>query len=488
MTRPPNIVLVFVDNQPATMLGCAGNTEIHTPRLDGFARGAERFTRAYSPNAMCSPCRASMLTGLMPSQHGVHTWLDDHQMGDWPAGWNALAEFETLPERLAAAGYDTALIGKYHLGDTARPQNGFRRWLTMEAGHVTSFHDTKIIDQDRRYVAPEHSVDFFTRGAVDYIREARAADKPFFLLLTYPAPYGHWPSVQGVPDNRFADQVADLPMASVPREGLSEGLIDWILKRRERMPGEEDGFYKSLAQLPNDLPTLRNYYSQMSMVDDGVGQVLDALDDSGIAGETAVLYSADHGMSLGTHGFWGHGEDTWPSNAHGEAYNVPLLMRVPGRTQAARVVDTPVSTIDLFATVLDIAGCAAGPGTASRSLIDRAEGDAAVFMEQEETRAIRTADFLYMKRCPAVDDPAFRNSFFDLRSDPEERHDRIDDPACAEAIADLDRRLIAHFAALADPAWDLWSGGQVKGNSTRPFVWRDTWGPDWAPRLPQPSA
>lgn len=489
MSRP-NIVLVFVDNQPAGMLGCAGNTEIHTPRLDSFAASATRFSEAFSPNAMCSPCRASLLTGLMPSQHGVHTWLDDHQMGDWPAGWNALAEFDTLAERLGRDGYRTALIGKYHLGDTARPQNGFDRWLTMKAGHVTSFRDTAIVDQDRTYDWAGHSVDFFTTGAIDFIGNNRGSDTPFFLLLTYPAPYGHWPSVKGEPDNRFADRVAGLPMNSVPREGLSEGLLDWIFKRRERMPGAEDDFYRSLAQLPNDLPTLRNYYSQMSMVDDGVGQVLDALSASGMAENTAVLYSADHGMSLGTHGFWGHGEDTWPSNTHRESFHVPLLMRVPGRTPEGLVIDTPVGTLDLFATVLDIAGTSPDGPTSSRSLLPRLQGDgdsseAMVFMEQEETRAVRTADFLYMKRCPAIE-PRFDDALFDLRDDPDERVNRIADPSLAAERDRLDEQLTGYFDGIADPRWDLWKGGHVKGNSTRPFLWQDTWGAGWRQVPPQP--
>jgi len=112
----PNILLVFVDNQPATMMGCSGNSEIHTPNLDALAERGTRFSEAYCPNAMCSPCRASVLTGLIPSQHGIHTWLDDSKISEWPDQWSAIEEFDTLPELLGQAGYDTALVGKYHLG------------------------------------------------------------------------------------------------------------------------------------------------------------------------------------------------------------------------------------------------------------------------------------------------------------------------------------------------------------------------------------
>jgi arylsulfatase A-like enzyme len=99
--KKPNVVLIYVDNQPAKMLGCAGNDEIHTPNLDSLASEGVRFSEAFCPNAMCSPCRASVLTGLMPSQHGIHTWIDDSCIESWPQGWNAIDEFKTMPEILA---------------------------------------------------------------------------------------------------------------------------------------------------------------------------------------------------------------------------------------------------------------------------------------------------------------------------------------------------------------------------------------------------
>lgn len=116
MPKRPNILLIMTDNQPAQLLGCYGNAEISTPHIDALAADGFRFANAFSVNGMCSPCRASVLTGLMPSQHGIHTWIDDRLHHLWPADWNALDELRTLPEILAEHGYATALIGKYHLG------------------------------------------------------------------------------------------------------------------------------------------------------------------------------------------------------------------------------------------------------------------------------------------------------------------------------------------------------------------------------------
>jgi len=489
LKKQPNILLVFVDNQPAKMLGCSGNEEIHTPNLDRLAENGVRFSEAYCPNAMCSPCRASVLTGLMPSQHGVHTWLNDNMIAEWPRDWNMLEEFPTLPELLAHAGYDTALMGKYHLGIADKPQNGFEEWVTLQIGHVQSFYDNQMIVNGDRVTHPGHSVDFFTEQAVDYIaRRDGTTENPFFMFLTYPAPYGHWPSIKGEPTNEFASIYNETPFQSVPREGISKELIDWLLVRQKKMPDYPDpGELNCLAQLPNDLPTLRNYYSQMSVVDDGVGRVLAVLDDREMADNTLVIYTSDHGMSLGQHGFWGHGEDTWPSNMHREANNIPLIIRPPGKLQQGKVRQSLVGTTDIFATILDYAGLPLPSfepmhSRSMRPLVESEQfqwGDA-VFMEQEETRAIRTEKWLLMRRFgPTSYD--FTDELYDLHDDPDERQNLIGRAEHKGELEALIARLDAFFETYSNPKWNLWEGGTAKGNSTRPFLWREIWGEDWKP-------
>jgi len=489
-TQAPNVVLIFSDNHPAWMMGCSGNPEAFTPNLDRLADGAVRFENAFCPNSLCSPCRASVLTGLMPSQHGVHTWLDDARIAEWPEGWTAIGEFDALAERLACRGYDTALVGKYHLGLVDRPQNGFRHWVTLATGLIPSFYGIDMIENGRRHRYDGHLVDYFTEQAVAYIGE-RAAEptQPFFLYLTYPAPYGIWPAVQGEPDHRHAARYRDLPMNSVPREAISKQLIDWMLVRHDEMPGDYDGYYQELARHPNDLPTLRNYYSQMSMVDDGVGQVLHALERAGAIENTLLIYTSDHGMSLGQHGFWGHGEDTWPSNTHREAHHIPLIVKAPGGDIDARVEPRLAGTTDIFATILDYAGAErpsaeASCGRSVRPLLENEPVDwmDAIFMEQEETRAIRTDRWLYMRRFKPSS-YGFGDELYDLAADPDERHNIVADPANDEVIARLSEHIDRFFAVYADPKWDLWNGGTVKSNSTRPFLWQQVWGKDWAPRV-----
>ena len=486
MMKRTNVLLIMTDNQPADLLGCYGNPEIHTPNLDKFAQQSIQFNNAFCPNGMCSPCRASVLTGLMPSQHGIHTWLDDRVMDQWPENWNAIAEFTTLPEILKTHGYQTALIGKYHLGMPFQPQNGFEHWVTFPYGHTRSFWNNTIIENSQQYKYPGHSVDCFTAKAVEYINAHDAStDQPFFLFLTYNAPYGHWPAIKLPARNRFAHLYENCPMKSVPREGLSPQAIKRYDLKKHQSGGGID--YSAELTTPNDLTSLRNYYSQMSMVDDGVGQVLAALQQAGLDKNTLVIYTCDHGFSLGHNGFWGHGQATWPSNTHRAAFSIPLLVRHSSHIAPRQTSDLLLSSIDLFATILDYVGL--GEGTAnetlpSRSFVPLLYGETlawenAVFIEQEETRAIRTDEWVYMKRFQGSGRYPFADELYDLVNDPDEKHNVIAEPRLTNIVAALNKRIETYFAKYTDPKYDLWQGGQAKSNSDKPWFWQDAWGEDW---------
>jgi arylsulfatase A-like enzyme len=465
------------------MLGSYGNDEIHSPHIDALASKGVQFNNAFSPNSMCSPCRASMLTGLMPSQHGVHTWLDDYLMDEWPEKYNAIGEFETLPEKLKEEGYNTALIGKYHLGFADEAQNGFKHWVAMEKGTMESFYEIPMIDNGERFTAPEHSVDYFTKKSIEFLDDQTDNDEPFFLFLSYNAPYGNVPD----PDHRYSHLYADTTMDSVPREGLSAELIDWILLCKEKYPDEDFAWYKRLAEQPNNLAAMRRFYAQVSMVDDGVGQVLAKLEEQGSLEDTVIIYTADHGKSNGQHGFWGHGEDTWPANMHRTANSIPLLISYPKFAQAGLKVENLVGTTDIFATILEFAECeiessepifgqSFGPLLSGESSEFRDE----IYMEQEETRAIRTSEWLFMKRIENTKYD-FKHELYDLLNDPDERDNLAQDPKYNDQVQQLSIRVDNFFAKYSNPQWDLWSGGTVKSNSTRPFLWNEIWGDDWAP-------
>ncbi|MFV2091936.1 MAG: sulfatase, partial [Hyphomicrobiales bacterium] len=435
MTEKPNIILFMTDNQPAELLGCYGNDECITPHIDALAGEGLRFDNGFCVNGMCSPCRASVMTGLMPSQHGIHTWIDDRLRDAWPPGWNAIGEFSTLPQALAAHGYHTCLIGKYHLGAPESAGAHFQHWVTNPHGHVTDFWNGDYLEDGRPSSYPGHSVDFYTEKTIDYLEE-RSADKdaaPFFAFVPYNAPYGHWPALKGRAKNRFRDMYDSADMHTVPREGLHENAIARFLRKAADSYGGVD--HSSELRIPNDLETLRNYYSEMTMVDDGVGRIMEVLKKRGLDENTLVIYTADHGFSLGHHGIWGHSQATLPAHAHRASFNIPLIFRHLGHI-APGAKQELISQIDLVPTLLEILGLGAGPLNANspaRSFAGLLQGHVIdwrdeVFLEQEETRAIRTSEWLYARRFAKAPDPPHPDEVYGLATDPVEKHNLVANP------------------------------------------------------------
>ena len=479
----PNILMFMTDNQPAELLGCYGNSEIHTPYIDAFAADAFQFDNAFCVNGMCSPCRASVMTGLMPSQHGIHTWIDDRLRDRWPENWNALDAFRTLPAILADNGYKTALIGKYHLGAPENPQNGFQHWVTSPHGHVTDFWNGTYIENGEIRHYEGHSVDYFTDKTIEYL-EGAGTDEPFFAFVPYNAPYGHWPALKGRAKNRFRNFYDDVDMQSVPREGIHENAIARFLRKASDSVGGID--HSSELRIPNDLETLRNYFSEMSMVDDGVGRVLDTLKRLNIYEDTLIIYTTDHGFSLGHHGIWGHSQATLPSNAHRATFSIPLIFRHGDRMLKTNEA-THVSQIDLFPTILELAGIAPdehNDNSAAESFAPALQSgvfdkEDAVFMEQEETRAIRTPEWLYKRRFQLAPEPLYPDELYDLKNDPLEKVNLVGKPAYTDIAHELIQRIDAFFGAFAEPKYDLWKGGMPQSNSDKPWLWKEAWGEDW---------
>ncbi len=183
--RPPNVILMMTDNHGAWTLGCYGNEDIRTPNIDQLATDGMLFTRAFSSNAVCSPTRATYLTGLLPSQHGVHCFLrrNEAQMG--PNPYCTIGEFRTLPKVLSENGYHCGLVGKWHLGANLTPQQGFEYWITMPHGGTSTFYDAEVIENGEVRREPKYLTDLWTEHALKFIRQNK--QRPFFLFLSYNA-------------------------------------------------------------------------------------------------------------------------------------------------------------------------------------------------------------------------------------------------------------------------------------------------------------
>ena len=176
-----NVVFILTDNHGAWTLGCYGNKDIHTPNIDNLAQDGMLFERAMSSNPVCSPTRATYLTGLMPSQHGLHSFLDNkYMMG--PQAHYVLKEFETLPEILHSEGYVCGLSGKWHLGDNLTPHDGFSYWATMVRGSTSNMYEDPVILNGEVVKAPEYMTNLGTNHAVHFIEKNKSGQKSFFSV------------------------------------------------------------------------------------------------------------------------------------------------------------------------------------------------------------------------------------------------------------------------------------------------------------------
>jgi arylsulfatase A-like enzyme len=481
--KRPNIILIMADNQPADLLGCYGNDEVQTPHLDGLAQRGVQFDNAYCVNAMCSSCRASVLTGLMPSQHGIHNWLDDRLMDQWPKNWSAIGEFTNLPTVIKEAGYATALIGKFHLGVPFIPQLAFDHWVTFPHGHTTSFYNNDIIDQEERYRFTGHSVEFFTDKTIEYLEHRADQEEPFFAFVPYNGPYGHWPAIEGRAENEFAALYDEADMHSIPREGLNSDVLDRFGLRVQDGGVREQ--FKGPLLLPNNVTSLRNYFSQVSLIDHGVGRILKALERLKLDDNTLVIYTADHGFSLGHNGIWGHGAASFPASAHRPSYHIPLIVAGADTVTATRHIDF-TSQIDLFPTIATLVGSDATPSlpSSARDLgpILRGETDQgakAVFYEQEETRAMRTHDWVYAMRFQGAPSYPMEDALYNLKDDPTEQNNLISNCTHAKTVAFLKVKIEDFFKQCAIGQYDLWQGGSAKSNVTYDKLWQDAWGVEW---------
>lgn len=446
-TDRPNVVLIMTDNHGAWTLGCYGNPDIRTPHIDRLAREGLLMTRVFSSNAVCSPTRATFLTGLLPSQHGVHCFLRANEAQIGPDAYCTIEEFRSLPEILAEAGYTCGLSGKWHLGGNLHPQEGFTKWITMPYGSTSTFYDAKVIEGGMIRKEPKYLTDLWTEHAVQFISENR--DRSFFLFLSYNGPYGLGRSLLKPARNRHAAYYATQELPSFPRQQMHP----WQFNNKQYL---------------NNPQAIRRVAAEVSGVDDGVGRVMATLKEHGLDDKTLVIFTADQGWTGGQHGLWGMGDHTRPLHAFDGTMHIPAIFRHPGVIPAGKQSDILTSNYDLLPTLLSYLGLADGipkqpqsPGRDYSAVLrgKSVDWENVVYYDFENTRAIRTADWKYVERFP--DGP---HELYDLQNDPGEQFNLYGQPQQQERQQELRERLKAFFARYADPKYDLWNGG---GSKTR---------------------
>lgn len=449
----PNLIFILTDNHGAWTLGCYGNKDIQTPNLDRMASEGMQFMRGMANNPVCSPTRATYLTGLIPSQHGIHSFLDGkYMMG--PEAYYALDEFETLPEILSSEGYVCGLSGKWHLGDNMNPPDGFSYWATMPRGGTGNLYtDPVILDGELVKESPKYMTDLWTERGIDFIEKNKDGEKPFFLYLAYNGPYCLSNLLLKPAQNRWAEYYADKFLPSFPRD-------------------TQHPWQYSNLDYHNNITSIRRVAAEVSGVDDGVGQIFEALKKNGLDENTIVIFAGDQGWMGGQNGFFGMGDHTRPMAAHDMMMQVPFLFWHPGGIPAAKS-DAMVTNYDFLPSVLDYMGLKeripTAPKLPGRNFAPLLRGEeipweTEMYYEMESCRSVRTEKWKYVER-HSPDGPG---ELYDMEIDPMERFNLYGQDGHEEKQKELGGMIRTFFDQYADPKYDIWKGGGSKARRHHP--------------------
>jgi choline-sulfatase len=439
----PNILLVVTDDQGHWACGPCGNSEIQTPTMDLLAEEGTFFTNASSPSPVCSPARASLLTGRLPSQHGIHDFLSETGVNerDW------LAAELLIPEILRDAGYFTSLVGKWHLSGSGKPPDGvFDRWLSYDVAaegwrnqylHTGRVH---LLDDGQPLTVDGSQTSELARRAIEIIDE-RPHDRPYFMLF---APTDTHAPFEGHPEE-WVERYRAASFVDIPRGETSS------------LP--PNGAASVFPDDPTEM--LAQYYAAVSAQDEWLGKILAKIDENGDLQDTLVIVTSDHGHMNGHHGLVGKANATLPQNLYDEVVRVPLVMRWPGTIPAGRRSEIFVDHLDLFATILDAAEVdldsptlhrIASPGRSVLPVVnDPATGWRRFrFSEHGNVRMVADERWKLVRRYPPLD-PRFGDELYDLANDPRETDNIVADPAYAKEVSRLREVLDRYFARFENP-------------------------------------
>jgi N-acetylglucosamine-6-sulfatase len=415
--KRPNIVFVLVDDLRFDELGCTGHPFAQTPHADRLAREGALYRNAFAATPLCSPSRASFLTGQYPLRHGIRDNTDrsarSHQLVTWP-------------RLLNDSGYRTAFIGKWHMGvdDSRRP--GFDHWVSFP-GQGESFDPPLNVD-GKPVAARGYITDILTDHAVAFIE--REASRPFCVYLSHKAIH---PNVAQGPDGKVtgSGEAADFKVA--PRhKDLYAGLP---LPRRgnyKTPPRHKPALQQSIPGVPplspataTDDETIRNRMRMTKAIDEGLGRILAVLEKAGQLDNTAIVFTSDHGYFYGEHCL-----SPERRLAYEEAIRIPLLIRYPRAYRPGTRIDAMTMSTDLFSMCLGWAGLPA-PRVPRRDAVLIEYYSDTVFprMRNMGYEAVRTARWKLIR----YRDQQGADELYDLRTDPFELDNRIADPRAPKA-------------------------------------------------------
>jgi N-acetylglucosamine-6-sulfatase len=443
-----NVVFILSDDHRYDLMGFMEEAPdwLETPSLDRLAAEGAHLKNAFVSTSLCSPSRASILTGQYMHHHRV---VDNQR--EVPEGT------VFFPSYLQAAGVQTAFVGKWHMGhDDDSPREGFDHWVSF-LGQGKYFDPTLNINGARRDFEG-YNADVLTGQAVEWLSEERDEKRPFFLYLSYKAVhYPFQPAMRHA--GRYHGKPIPYPETMANTERNYRTAPRWVRDRRFSIHGidhMETGAFDN-DPVPDFDDLYWDYCEAVHSVDENVGRVLGYLDEAGLAENTLVIYMGDNGFHLGEHGFYDKRDAYEPS------IRVPMLARAPGLIEGGSVVSPMVQNIDIASTVMDAMGVSLPDGLAQarqmdgKSFLPLLEGrevpwrDHILYEYHWEWNfpatptlfSIRTDRYKYVYHHGTWDIDAF----YDLEEDPIERHNLIEVPGYQKMIGQLRDQMFEELEA-----------------------------------------
>jgi arylsulfatase A-like enzyme len=419
-SRRPNILVILLDDLRWDTLGYAGHPHVKTPQIDRIANEGVNFKNAFCTTSLCSPSRASLLSGVYAHKHGV-----TNNFTEFPA------EMNSFPKVLQQAGYATAYVGKYHMGEgNDEPRPGFEYFVTHK-GQGKYFGTEFNLNGERREVKNGYYTTAVTDLALDWLQRDHQG-RPWMMILGHKAPHSFY-----TPEDKYKHAFDDVEV-KYPESAFSlDDKPAWIKERLATWHGIYGPLFEWRKKFPDERPEavadfanmVHAYWSTILSVDDSVGRLRAWLDESGQLDNTIIVFVGDNGLLEGEHGM------VDKRTMHEPSIRIPLAVRYGGLTRDPRAVNEQVLTVDLAPSLLELAGVPSIPGIDGRSWVKLIrEGDPnwrkswfyyynyeKEFPYTPNVRGIRTADWKYVHYPRGDGSPdTYLPELYDLKSDPGE--------------------------------------------------------------------
>jgi N-acetylglucosamine-6-sulfatase len=428
-----NIVFILIDDMRWDAMSHEGHPFLETPHLDGLAEGGVRFTNAMVTTSLCSPSRATFLTGQYAHTHGV---LNNSTL--LPEGT------PTFPGELQKAGYKTGFFGKWHMGGSSDdPRPGFDRWVSFRGQGV--YYDPTFNIDGEKVEREGYVTDFITDYAVDFIKQDH--DKPFMAYVSHKAVHGDF-----YPAERHKGTYADVtyphPASMANTDENYRGKPAWVRAQRQSWHGV-DGMYNNRINFDE---FARDYCETMLAVDDSVGRIVAALREKGLLESTLLVFTSDNGFLFGEHGLIDKRCMYEPS------VRIPFIAHCPDLFEGGRSINQPIGNLDVAPTFMEVGGAAIPDSVQGDSFLGLLTGartewrDALLyeyfwersFAQTPTVLGVRTERHKLMRYQGVWD----RYELYDLQEDPHEMNNLLADFIIRNEAGTLDR----HIQRTADEA------------------------------------